>query len=314
VPCIAVQTWDQWKQDTKAQEAGIFADVRGSDVPQIGRSAWIASAQPYPPLEVCRYVERLPAQTTLRGAVPFGVVPNAPLASVTVVDLCNVIAGPACGRVFVELGAQVVKIDPIRPEHSPTIMVTWAAETAAGKRSLILDTDTADGRAILHKIVARADLILGNNLDRQFTRLGLDPISLRTLNPSAIAVQLSAHAGEKRGTRHDYPGYDPALQGLTGIMTRFGTEDCPSFHGIASSVDYLGGYLGAWAGITALVARERRKDGHSDWAATSLAAAATLVQLLLQQNHEPASARGPYATGPTAGQRVYKVSDGWVFC
>jgi crotonobetainyl-CoA:carnitine CoA-transferase CaiB-like acyl-CoA transferase len=313
VPCVAVQSWDEWKRDTKAREAAIFADVRGSDVPQIGRSAWIASAQPYPALEVCRYVDRLPAQTTSRGVPPPGCGPTAPLAGVTVVDLCNVVAGPACGRVFAELGAKVVKIDPIRPEHSPTVMVTFAAETAAGKRSLILDTDTAEGRAILHEIVARADLILANKLDGQFTRLGLDPSSLQALNPSAIAVQLSAHGGEKRGPRHDYPGYDPALQGLTGIMTRFGTEDCPSFHGIASCVDYLCGYLGAWAGITALAARERRKDGNGDWAGTSLAAAATLVQLLQQQNPEPPSARGPGATGRTAGQRVYKVSDGWVF-
>jgi crotonobetainyl-CoA:carnitine CoA-transferase CaiB-like acyl-CoA transferase len=313
VPCVAVQTWDEWKQDTKAREAAIFADVRGSDVPQIGRSAWIASAQPYPPLEVCRYVDKLPPQTTSRGAPPPGGGPTAPLANVTVVDLCNVIAGPACGRVFVELGANVIKIDPIRPEHSPTIMVTWAAETAAGKRSMILDTDTGEGRAILHEIVARADLILANKLDGQLTRLGLDPPSLQALNPRAIAVQLSAHAGEKRRPRHDYPGYDPALQGLTGIMTRFGTEDCPSFHGIASCVDYLCGYLGAWAGITALAARERRKDGHGDWAGSSLAVAATLIQLLQQQNPEPPSARGPEATGRTAGQRVYKVSDGWVF-
>jgi crotonobetainyl-CoA:carnitine CoA-transferase CaiB-like acyl-CoA transferase len=313
VPCVAVQTWEEWKRDTKAREAGILANVRGSDVPQIGRSVWIASAQPYPPLEVSRYVETLPVQTTAWSAPPPSREPTAPLANVTVVDLCNVIAGPACGRVFVELGAKVVKIDPIRPEHSPTITVTWAAETAAGKRSIILDPDTADGRAILHEIVARADLILANKLDGQLTRLGLDPPSLQALNPSAIAVQLSAHAGEKRGPRHDYPGYDPALQGLTGIMTRFGTEDCPSFHGIASCVDYLCGYLGAWAGITALAARERRKDGRGDWAGTSLAAAATLVQLLQQHNPEPPSARGPGATGRTEGERVYKVADGWVF-
>jgi crotonobetainyl-CoA:carnitine CoA-transferase CaiB-like acyl-CoA transferase len=201
----------------------------------------------------------------------------------------------------------------MRPQHSPTIMVTFAAETAVAKRSLILDSDTDEGRAILHRIVAKADMVIANKLDSQFARLGLDPESLKRLNPRAIGVQLSAHRGEKRGPRHDYPGYDPALQGLTGIMVRFGTEDCPTFHGIASCVDYLCGYLGAWAGVTALAARERRRDGRGDWAESSLAAAATLIQLLLQQTQEPPSARGPYATGPSAGQRIYKVSDGWIF-
>jgi crotonobetainyl-CoA:carnitine CoA-transferase CaiB-like acyl-CoA transferase len=313
VPCVQVQSWDEWKRDPKAHEAAIFAQVGGSSVPQIGRSAWIASAQPYPALESRRTVDALPRRATSPGASTSGVATAQPLAGFTVVDLCNVVAGPACGRVFVELGATVVKIDPMRPEHSPTIMVTFAAETAVAKRSLILDSETDEGRAILHQIVANADMVIANKLDRQFARLGLDHESLKRLNPRAIGVQLSAHRGEKRGPRHDYPGYDPALQGLTGIMVRFGTEECPTFHGIASCVDYLCGYLGAWAGVTALAARERRRDGRGDWAESSLAAAATLIQLLLQQTPEPPSARGPYATGRSAGERIYRVSDGWIF-
>ena len=313
VPCVQVQSWDEWKRDPKAHEAGIFAEVRGSAAPQVGRSAWIASAQPYPALESRRNVDALPAGSTGPGGSGSAAPAAQPLAGFTVVDLCNVVAGPACGRVFVELGATVVKIDPMRPQHSPTIMVTFAAETAVAKRSLILDADMDEGRAILHRIVEKADMVIANKLDHQFARLGLDPESLKRINPRAIGVQLSAHRGEKRGARHDYPGYDPALQGLTGIMVRFGTEDCPTFHGIASCVDYLCGYLGAWAGVTALAARERRRDGRGDWAESSLAAAATLIQLLLQQTPEPPSARGPYATGRSAGQRIYKVSDGWIF-
>ncbi len=65
--------------------------------------------------------------------------------------------------------------------------------------------------------------------------------------------------------------------------------------------------------MSALAARERRKDGTGDWAESSLAAAATLVQLLLQRTQEPPSARGSDATGCTAGERTYRVSDGWVF-
>src|SRR5262249_26683450 len=150
------------------------------------------------------------------GAATAGEVAGLPLSGFTVVDLCNVVAGPACGRVFVELGATVIKVDPMRPQHAPPIMVTFAAETAAGKSSVILATDTAEGRTVLHQLVARADLILANKLDSQFSRLGLDPASLHAINPRAIGVQLCAHRGEKRGPRHDYPGYDPALQGLTG--------------------------------------------------------------------------------------------------
>jgi len=199
------------------------------------------------------------------------------------------------------------------PQHSPTIMTTWGAESGVGKRSIILDVNTDEGREIMNKIVAKADFVLANKLYAQFERLGLDRKSLDKLSPAIIGLQLSAHNGEKRGGRHDYPGYDPAIQGTTGIMHRFGPEGCPTYHGVASCVDYLCGYLGAWVGITALVARERRKDGKGDWAETSLAAAASLTQLLLQQTKEPKSARGPFATGMNEGERVYQLTDGWIF-
>jgi crotonobetainyl-CoA:carnitine CoA-transferase CaiB-like acyl-CoA transferase len=314
VPCVAVLSWEEWKRNPKAHAAGIFAEVRGSNSPQIGRSAWIASAQPYPALESCRCADTVPARTpTPQPSGGSGTPTTAPLAGFTVIDLCNVVAGPACARVFVELGATVVKIDPIQPQHTPTVMLTFMAETAAGKQSIILDTETIEGRTILHRLVSGADMILANKLDTQLEKLGLDHVSLGKLNSTAIGVQLSAHRGEKRGPRHDYPGYDPALQGLTGIMMRFGRHGCPTFHGIASCVDYLCGYLGAWAGVTALVARGRRRDGRGDWAESSLAAAATLVQLLLQQTPEPATARGAHATGRTAGERVYRLIDGWIF-
>jgi hypothetical protein len=65
--------------------------------------------------------------------------------------------------------------------------------------------------------------------------------------------------------------------------------------------------------VTALLARQRRNDGTGDWAETSLATAASLTQLLLQQNPEPASATGPFATGMNEGERVYQLADGWIF-
>ena len=70
-----------------------------------------------------------------------------------------------------------------------------------------------------------------------------------------VVIQLTAHKGEKPGPRDDYPGYDPIAQAITGVMDRFGPDGCPTYHGVASCVDYLCGYLGAWAGVTALLAR-----------------------------------------------------------
>jgi crotonobetainyl-CoA:carnitine CoA-transferase CaiB-like acyl-CoA transferase len=126
-------------------------------------------------------------------------------------------------------------------------------------------------------------------------------------------VQITALRGEWLGPRHNDLGYDPAQQGTTGIMWRFGPPGAPTYHGIASAVDYLCGYLGTWGGVTALYAREARDDGRGDWAETSLAAAATLTQVLLQNGEPPESAVGPDATGMNGGQRVYQLSDGWIY-
>ncbi|MGI9532444.1 CoA transferase [Lutimonas sp.] len=313
IPCVKVMTWNEWKNDPKAKKARIFANVNGLDKTQLGRASWVTSAQPYPDLEACKPVNEIPSRQAGLPPINGSETSYRPLKGYVGLDFTNVVAGPNCGRMFSELGATIYKIDPMNPFHSPTIMTTWAGESGVGKKAIILDIKTDDGRKILNQLIAKADFIIANKLDPQFERLGLDRKSLDKINKSVIGVQLAAHSGERHGPRHNYPGYDPALQGTTGLTDRFGPKGCPTYHGVASCVDYLCGYLGAWAGVTALVGRERRKDGIGDWAETSLATAASLTQLLLQYEDEPKSARGAYATGMNEGERVYEVSDGWIF-
>src|SRR5262245_41417206 len=94
VPCVAIQSWDDGQRDPKGHEGGMFAEVRGSRPPQSARSAWIASAQPYPALECCRRADALPtrnapASDTRPATEPLAAT-KAPLAGFTVIDLCNV--------------------------------------------------------------------------------------------------------------------------------------------------------------------------------------------------------------------------------
>jgi crotonobetainyl-CoA:carnitine CoA-transferase CaiB-like acyl-CoA transferase len=136
---------------------------------------------------------------------------------------------------------------------------------------------------------------------------------LHEINPRAIGVQISAFKGARPSSHSDRPGYDPLLQAATGIMTRFGSSDMPLLHGIASCVDYLTGYLGAFAAVTALQARERRGDDRGDWVDASLASAAALTQLLFQYKPASATATGPAAIGPSPTARLHHLSDGWIF-
>lgn len=313
LPCAKILSWEEWQNDPKARQAGIFAKVEGSDELQIGRSAWVESAQPYPALKDGKSLASMPERGQSFPPLTEKACAKKPLEGFTIVDFTNVVAGPNCVRMFAELGATVYRIEPMEPEHAPTVMVNFAAESGVGKQTIILDIKTTAGREVMNKLVARADMVVANKLDPQFQRLGLDRQSLDKLNPCIIGLQLSAHAGEKIAPRHNYPGYDPVLQGLSGIMERFGPKGCPTFHGIASCVDYLCGYLGTWAGVTALYAKTRRDDQSGDWATSSLASAATLIQLLLQKTALPDSAVGPHATGMNAGERIYQLADGWIF-
>jgi crotonobetainyl-CoA:carnitine CoA-transferase CaiB-like acyl-CoA transferase len=309
-----IMTWEEWQRDADAREAAAFAEVPGAGV-QIGRAVWLRSAQPYEPLVARRATRGLQDRV-----VPFPVVSGRararlPLEGYKVVDMTNVLAGPSCTRMFVELGAMVTRVDVMDPQHAPTIHVMWSGENSAGKRSIILDRRVPEGLHLIHQLTERTDIVVGNMMDDQMARLGVDAATLAQRNPRAIGLQITATRGEMHGPRHHDKGYDPSIQGTTGVMMRFGGAETPTFHGIASAVDYLCGYLGTYAGVLALYARERRGDGVGDWAETSLCNAATLIQLLFQLpgSEPPPSARGQLATGMTAGARVYELEDGWIF-
>ena len=313
LPVTLVMTQQEWMRDDHARRSGLVTAVRGTDDFQFGRMIWLDSAQPYPDLAVGRRAATLPPRAK---PVPTGTgrpVGRRPLEGVKVLDLGNVVASPSCQRMLEELGADVTLVLPNPPLHTPTIVVAWSCEMAQGKKSIIVDTKTKDGMEVFRRLVAKADVVSGNFMDEQLSRLGIDPIQLPVQNRSAILMQSTAMSGERGGPRANQRGYDPSAQSTVGITMRFGGPDAPSYNGVASAVDYLCGYIGAFATATALYARAVRGDGTGGHVSTSLVAAAELTELLFQKGEPPASAVGQNATGPTPGQRWYRVKDGHIF-
>lgn len=329
IPACVVSTLAQWLADPQGRQAGLTTVLhtdQGPSAPQPGRAAWLQSAQPYPelkPAETLTLAQGVQqAQSSFRPPdFPRQAFSQSPLGAYTVLDLSNVIAGPNAARMLGELGATVYRVEQPHPTHMPLALTIWGAEAGAGKRSVILDTQSAQGREILQGLIQKADFIVINKGDAQCERLGVDLQSLARTNPKAILVQLTAHHGEKHGQRHDYPGYDPIGQAMTGIMKRFGPEGCPTYHGLASCVDYITGYLAAWAAISALFAQtQRARSGvdalpgtQGDRAESSLMSAASLVSCAFVHGEPPAHQCGPQALGRTATQRAYQATDGWVY-
>jgi crotonobetainyl-CoA:carnitine CoA-transferase CaiB-like acyl-CoA transferase len=303
VPCVVVRDYDEWRGLPQTRQAGLTEQVPGCGWLQLGRSARVASAQPYPPLRLAsdEHAERSPSAepAAKERAKPSGA---GPLHGLRVLDLANVIAGPACGRVLAELGADVIKVDAVRTDLVPLIATVWPGELSQGKRSILLDLSRDEGRRILHRLAALSDVVVFNKLDPVLAKLGLDRPGLARLNPKAIGVQVSAFKGERAAERDDDPGYDPNLQAVTGIMTRFGSPDAPELHGLASCVDYLAGYLASFGAVVALAAQGRRGDGAGDWADSSLASAASLIQLPFQVDPAPVG----------DARCLRRMSDGWI--
>lgn len=314
VAVAIIGTWEEWLVHRTARETGMIDQVAGDPHVRVGRTSWIESAQPYPPLAVGQNARALPPRRT-PVPEPTGVAPaQFPLAGFTMLDLSNVLAGPSCGRMFAELGMTVVHSFPPEPNTSPTVVVDWAGETSCGKRTIIINVRHPDGAKVMAQLASKVDFVLNNAMDQQMVRLSLDPATLQRNNPKCIGLQVTAFRGERRGPQDNDLGFDPSIQGPTGIMERFGNPGAPTYHGVASCVDYLCGYLACFSGVTALYAREHRKDGRGDWAQASLAPSATLTQLLLTGvPNPPDNIRGQAATGRNAGERVYQLSDGWIF-
>jgi len=197
------------------------------------------------------------------------------------------------------------------------VMVTWQAEEMIGKQSIMLDLKTEAGKKVARQLITKADFCLANKMDQQMENMGIGRSTLDTIlenggkGPKIIQLMVAARRGEVTSVQAaNWPGYDPALQGKTGLMERFGPKGCPAYHGVASCVDYLCGYTGCFSGLVALYAREVR-GVVSERAYTSLACCSTLVQFNMQggEQHpvEGAVVRGPWARGRTATNRIYQV-------
>ena len=232
-----------------------------------------------------------------------------------VLDLSNVIAGPAATRTLAEYGADVIKIDGPDPTIGPRMSILFGIDVGQGKRSIIVDIKAPKGREIFVDLVRRADVVLHNNLDDAAQRLGISHSQLRGIKPDIITVQVSAYGGTGPGGWEEFAAFDPVLQDVSGIQTRFGSDGSPQLHAIASCIDYLTGYSATFGALVALFQRNRLQVG-SD-VRTSLARAACYIQFPFtvssQESAGLSEPSGQRATGLTATHRIFETSNNWLF-
>jgi crotonobetainyl-CoA:carnitine CoA-transferase CaiB-like acyl-CoA transferase len=187
--------------------------------------------------------------------------PPKPLAGVRVVDLSRVLAGPYCGQMLADMGAEVVKVESPEGDENRgwAPLVGPGRESASflsvnrGKRGISLNLRSPEGRALLDRLLERADVLIQNFLPGTAAKLGVEPERLLARHPRLIVCTVSAYGA--RGPWRDRPGYDGILQAFSGLMGVTGEPDGGPVRIGASSVDMATGLIAFGGVMTALYAR-----------------------------------------------------------
>ena len=217
------------------------------------------------------------------------------LSDVTVLDMSRILAGPFGTQILADLGATVWKIespwgDDTRGWGPPFVGSESAYYLSAnrGKKSLIVNLRDARGQDIIRQLAARADILVENFRVGNLERYGLDYDSIAEVNPGIIYASVTGFG--QTGPRAAEPGYDAALQGMTGVMSVTGEADGrPTKVGVAW-VDILTG-LHSTIGILAAL-HERKLSGKGQHVDVSLfdvgiASMANLAQSYLATGDAP---------------------------
>jgi crotonobetainyl-CoA:carnitine CoA-transferase CaiB-like acyl-CoA transferase len=191
-----------------------------------------------------------------------------PLSHITVIDLCHARSGPTCIRQLAELGANVIKVEPpVFQEAGTGARHDFDFQNLhPNKRSLTLNLKTAAGRAVLLRLVERADVFVENFRPDVKVRLEIDYETLAAINPRLVYASISGFG--EHGPYRDRAGVDQIGQGMSGLMSVTGEPGRGPMRVGVAVADQMAGYMAAHGIMAALLERER--SGRGQWVHTSL--------------------------------------------
>lgn len=234
-----------------------------------------------------------------------------PLEGIRVLDLGVIVVGSDTGRIFGDLGADVVKIENSAfPDGLRGNLASISQTYAAGhrnKRSIGIDLRSADGRALAHRLVADADVVLTNFKPGVAETLGMDHRTLHAINPGIVVVDSSAFG--PTGPWAERLGYGPLVRSAAGFTDQWVYPGEGHLHCDTVTVypDHVCARVGALAALALLLRRERTGTG----GAASIAQSEVMLSHLAGQIAETALGRAPvpdaaWGVFPSAG------TDAWV--
>jgi crotonobetainyl-CoA:carnitine CoA-transferase CaiB-like acyl-CoA transferase len=244
---------------------------------------------------------------------------SAVLHGVRVLDFGRYIAGPYCAALLAEYGAEVIRIErrgggedrsvaPVAPGGDGALFL----QMNRNKLSLTLDPMAEEGREIVRKLVATADVVVANLPPAALAALRLDYASLRAVKPDVILTTVSAYG--RGGPLSERLGFDGIGQAMSGAVYMGGEPGRPS-RAAVSWVDFATALHAAFGTLVALMSRAKTGMGQVVEAAllpTAVAVNGVILteQAVRQRNRAPSGSRGQLV----APSDVFRTRDGWILC
>ena len=244
---------------------------------------------------------------------------SGPLAGVRVVELAHIMAGPVCGLMLADMGADVIKVERPEGDDSRRFLPPAIGDQSAafmmmnrGKRGVVLDLKSEGGRAAFLKLIARADILIENHRKGTMERLGLGHDVLAETNPALVHVEISGFG--RTGPYADRGGFDLIAQGMSGLMSITGEgPGRPPVKVGAPVSDITAGILGAMGALAAYV--RRLQTGEGQRVDTSLFEAG-ITHTYWQSAIALATGTAPGPMGSAhplnAPYQAFRTADGWI--
>ena len=240
------------------------------------------------------------------------------LQGLRVVDLSRIVSGPFCSMFLADMGAEVIKIedvddgDPVRRQGIVRDGFSlYFASFNRNKRSLTLDLRSDEGKEVLRKLIATADVVLDNFRPGVMEKIGLSRDELRRLRPDIVSCHITGFGLD--GPYRDRPSFDFIAQAMSGFMSVNGAEGEAPARAAPPLSDLIAGAYAAMGICAALVRRERTGQGEEVAAALTDAMIANLAFLA---THYFETGEQPLRTGNdhalVAPYGLFEAADGQV--
>src|SRR6478735_3708192 len=243
---------------------------------------------------------------------------SGPLAGVSVVDLTAMVMGPYCTQIMADMGADVIKVEPPAGDNTRYISVGPAPGMSGvyinvnrGKRAVVLDLTTEEGRVALRALIKTADVFIHSMRSKAVAKLGFGYDDVAAINPSIVYTNCYGYG--RRGPNRDLPAYDDTIQaecGLPAVQEQLTGE--ANYVGTIMA-DKVAGLTALYATMMALFHRERTGEGQE----VEVAMFETMASFMLVEHangamFDPPLGPAMYHRTVAPNRKPYRTKDGYI--